>query len=107
MRQTVKTAFALLLALAGTGCWAQPRQEIVLEDGHGLKDAYRDYFSVGVAVNKRNVSIPQQMALVRQQFNSMTAENDMKPASVHPAEGVWNWGAADSPRAPAVQQHDC
>ena len=96
MRQTVKTAFALLLALAGTGCWAQPRQEIVLEDGHGLKDAYRDYFSVGVAVNKRNVSIPQQMALVRQQFNSMTAENDMKPASVHPAEGVWNWGAADS-----------
>ena len=96
MRQTVKTAFALLLALAGTGCWAQPRQEIVLEDGHGLKDAYRDYFSVGVAVNKRNVSIPQQMALVRQQFNSMTAENDMKPVSVHPAEGVWNWGAADS-----------
>ena len=96
MRQTVKTAFALLLALAGTGCWAQPRQEIVLEDGHGLKDAYRDYFSVGVAVNKRNVSIPQQMALVRQQFNSMTAENDMKPASVHPAEGVWNWGGADS-----------
>ena len=96
MRQTVKTAFALLLALAGTGCWAQPRQEIVLEDGHGLKDAYRDYFSVGVAVNKRNVSIPQQMALVRQQFNSMTAENDMKPVSVHPAEGVWNWGGADS-----------
>ena len=96
MRQTVKTAFALLLALAGTACWAQPRQEIVLEDGHGLKDAYRDYFSVGVAVNKRNVSIPQQMALVRQQFNSMTAENDMKPVSVHPAEGVWNWGGADS-----------
>ena len=26
----------------------------------------------------------------------MTAENDMKPVSVHPAEGVWNWGAADS-----------
>jgi GH35 family endo-1,4-beta-xylanase/enterochelin esterase-like enzyme len=36
------------------------------------------------------------MALVKSEFNSVTAENDMKPVSVHPAEGVWNWGAADS-----------
>ena len=62
----------------------------------GLKDAYNGYFKIGVAVNKFNISIPQQMDLVRQEFNSVTAENDMKPVSVHPAEGVWNWGAADS-----------
>ena len=62
----------------------------------GLKDAYKDYFSIGVAVNKRNVSTDSQMALVKSEFNSVTAENDMKPVSVHPAEGVWNWGAADS-----------
>ena len=62
----------------------------------GLKDAYKDYFRIGVAVNKRNIAITDQAALVKQEFNSITAENDMKPVSVHPAEGVWNWGAADS-----------
>ncbi|MBQ9356947.1 MAG: endo-1,4-beta-xylanase [Prevotella sp.] len=62
----------------------------------GLKDAYRDYFTIGVAVNIRNVTNPAQQELICQEFNSITAENDMKPISVHPAEGVWNWAQADS-----------
>lgn len=62
----------------------------------GLKDAYKDYFSMGVAVNKYNIANPQQSQLIKNEFNSITAENDMKPASLHPKEGVWNWGAADS-----------
>ena len=62
----------------------------------GLKDAYRDYFSIGVAVNQRNISQPEQVALVKKVFNSITAENDMKPVSVHPKEGVWDWAKADS-----------
>ena len=85
-KTTLRTALALLLAMSSTTVnWAQ-----------GLKDAYRDYFKIGVAVNKRNVSVAEQQTLVKQEFNSVTAENDMKPVSVHPAEGVWNWGAADS-----------
>ena len=86
MKTTAKTVLALLLTAAMS---TQVR-------GQGLKDAYRDYFKVGVAVNKFNVAVPEQGALVCQEFNSVTAENDMKPVSVHPAEGVWNWGAADS-----------
>lgn len=62
----------------------------------GLKDAYKDYFKVGVAVNKYNVRIAEQQALVLGEFNSVTAENDMKPGVLHPAEGVWHWAAADS-----------
>ena len=62
----------------------------------GLKDAYSDYFSIGVAVNRRNITVADQQNLIKSEFNSITAENDMKPVSVHPAEGVWNWGAADS-----------
>jgi len=61
----------------------------------GLKDAYKDYFTIGVAVNNANVSVPEQMALIVQEFNSITAENVMKPGEIHPAEGVWNWEAAD------------
>lgn len=62
----------------------------------GLKDAYKNYFSVGVALNMRNISNDTQSALVCREFNSVTAENCMKPVSVHPEEDKWTFGAADS-----------
>lgn len=61
-----------------------------------LKDAYEDYFTIGVAVNKRNITDPAQIELIKKEFNSITAENAMKPGEIHPAEGVWNFGFADS-----------
>ena len=79
-----KYLFSLLLLLGSAGAWAQ-----------GLKDAYKDYFTIGVAVNQRNVTNPDQMALIRQQFNSITAENDMKPQPTEPSEGQFNWAGAD------------
>ena len=60
-----------------------------------LKDAYNGYFTIGVAVNQRNISDPTQIELIKKQFNSITAENDMKPGEVHPSEGVWKWERAD------------
>ncbi len=85
MKTMKQTALMVVLTLSCTTAWAQ-----------GLKDAYQGYFKIGVAVNKTNVSEPAQMALVRQEYNSVTAENDMKPVMVHPAEGVWHWEGADS-----------
>lgn len=61
----------------------------------GLKDAYKDYFTIGVAVNPRNISDQDQMDLIRANYNSITAENVMKPGEIHPQEGVWNWTEAD------------
>lgn len=60
-----------------------------------LKDAYNGYFTIGVAVNQRNISDPTQIELIKKQFNSITAENDMKSGEVHPSEGVWKWERAD------------
>ena len=60
-----------------------------------LKDAYDGYFTIGVAVNQRNVSDSTQIELIKKEFNSITAENDMKPGELHPAEGVWNWERGD------------
>ena len=60
-----------------------------------LKDAYDGYFTVGVAVNQRNVSDSTQIELIKKEFNSITAENDMKPGELHPAEGVRNWERGD------------
>ena len=77
----------VLCALAFISAGAQGAQS--------LKDAYKDYFLIGVAVNQRNVSDEQQASLVKKEFNSITAENDMKPGEVHPQEGVWNWERAD------------
>ena len=66
---------------------------VVLTDG--LKDAYKDYFMIGVAVNNRNVTDPDQMALIKREFNSITAENAMKPQPTEPEKGVFNWEEAE------------
>ena len=60
-----------------------------------LNDAYKPYFSVGVAVNLRNISDPTQIALIKRNFNSMTAENVMKPQLVQPHQGEFYWDDAD------------
>ena len=97
MKKTIKTSFVLLLlALGSTTVCAQPQWGMRDDSNGSLKDAYKDYFYIGVAVNKRNVADADQSALVKKEFSSMTAENDMKPGMLHPKEGVWNWGAADS-----------
>lgn len=93
-----KTIFALLAgSLAfGLATAQNPFGPAQPSGPASLKDAYKDYFSIGVAVNKHNIKNPEEVALLKKDFSSITAENDMKPGPLHPAEGVWNWGAADS-----------
>ena len=96
MKRTVKSVLAVVLSMYCMASWAQWGAPADPNPGLSLKDAYKDYFTIGVAVNQRNIRNADQSALVLKQFSSITAENDMKPISVHPAEGVWNWGPADS-----------
>ena len=85
MKKIQKSILALSLLIAGSSNgWAQ-----------GLKDAYKDYFMIGVAVNQRNVTNAEQQALIKREFNSMTCENDMKPEPTEPNEGQFNWENAD------------
>ena len=92
MKKLILSALAAFATLTGAMAQFGPRQP---EPNIPFKDAYKDYFMVGVAVNQRNVTDEAQTALVLQEFNSITAENDMKPVSVHPAEGQWTWDNAD------------
>jgi len=71
----------------------------------GLKDYYKKYFSIGVAVNVRNTSGGDETELIKKEFNSITPENDMKMISVHPSENVWNWKNADAIVDFAVKNH--
>ena len=62
----------------------------------GLKDAYKNYFKIGVAVTPRNVTDSLQASIILKEFNSITAENCMKPGEIHPQPGVWNFAQADA-----------
>lgn len=87
---------ALMLSAGASTIIAQPRQMARPEEPTGYKDTYKDYFSVGVALNFRNIASAEQIEIVKKNFNSVTAENAMKPGEIHPKEDVWNWAGADS-----------
>ncbi|MCR5068683.1 MAG: endo-1,4-beta-xylanase [Prevotella sp.] len=92
----MKKTFLLLLFVVGcVTASAQWGRAADFAAGRGMKDAYKDYFTVGVAVNQRNVTDEVQMAIIKKQYNSVTAENDWKPGMIHPKEGVWNFERAD------------
>ena len=47
-----------------------------------LRKAYAPYFFMGAAINSWNTDDPDYAALIRRHFNSITAENEMKPVNV-------------------------
>ncbi len=51
-----------------------------------LKDAFKDYFSIGAALNPGHFMETDAVgaALVKRHFNAITPENDMKWESIHP-----------------------
>jgi endo-1,4-beta-xylanase len=77
-----------LVILLSQQSFAQPAA-----DG-GLKDFYKNYFAVGVAISPRDVTGPEA-ALILKHFNSITAENAMKVGPIHPEENRYNWDPAD------------
>jgi len=95
-------SYSLLLSLLLllTGCEKaiagdrETGSEIYSDSLKGLKDYYRDYFLIGVAVAPSSLS-GSQSALILKHFGSLTAENVMKPALIHPAENRYFWDNAD------------
>jgi endo-1,4-beta-xylanase len=94
----------MLLATAGS---AQPVAKTT------LKDAFKNDFYVGVAINRAVAGgadargrignraladVHRDTALVREQFNQITPENDLKWALIHPLEGQdgYDFGPADA-----------
>ena len=95
---------AAVLALAPTARSA---------DEPTLKDAYKDHFQVGVAINRTiatdtavradNVNrtpeqVKKDIAVAKEQFNQVVAENDMKWQLIHPREGAdgYDFAPADA-----------
>jgi endo-1,4-beta-xylanase len=70
----------------------------------GLKDYFKGYFPIGVAVNTAALHGADSALIVRE-FNSVTPENDMKMGPIHPSENVYNWKNADAIVDFAVAHH--
>lgn len=88
----IRTAFNLL-AVFVLAC--QPKQEAKDDTPKGLKDFYSDYFTIGVAVSPWALKTDEAQ-LIRQHFNSITAENAMKMGPIHPKENEYYWSQSDS-----------
>ncbi len=88
-------AWLCALLLCAVPSHAQWGPRVVPEPTDGLKDAYKDYFKIGVAVNNNNVTEADQIKVVLREFNSITAENAMKPEPTEPRKGEFHWEEAD------------
>jgi endo-1,4-beta-xylanase len=73
-----------------------------------LKDAFKDQFKVGTAVNRSMVTgttsrrsadlAAKDIALIKEQFNQISPENDLKWQMIHPRDGTngYDFAAADA-----------
>lgn len=62
-----------------------------------LKDALKDKFLIGVAMNEAQITEADSssVAIIKNHFNSITAENCMKSEELQPVEGEFNFKLAD------------
>ena len=62
-----------------------------------LKDVFKNDFLIGAALNRRQIFEEDERgaAIVREQLNTITPENILKWALVHPKPGVYDFAAAD------------
>ncbi len=62
-----------------------------------LKDEFKSHFLIGTAVNTATVTGQDAKAtkIVKEHFNSITAENDMKWIRIHPELNTYNFKQAD------------
>jgi endo-1,4-beta-xylanase len=60
-----------------------------------LRHAVNGRFLIGTAVMSRQLDDPTLAALVTEQFDCLTGENEFKPRSLHPQPGQFNFAVAE------------
>jgi len=86
------TALILLLLIVGL-CSFRSLQHGKPEKG--LKDYYKSYFPIGVAVSARSLQ-GEEGQFILKHFNSLTPENSMKMGPIHPEQNRYNWKESDA-----------
>jgi endo-1,4-beta-xylanase len=83
-----------IMMMNGYGQTGKKTAAINADTLKGLKDFYKGYFPIGVAVTPGSLE-GDQARLIKKHFNSLTAENAMKPGPIHPEENRYFWDDAD------------
>jgi endo-1,4-beta-xylanase len=98
MKKFIAAIFSVcLVLLLAEGCKSGKVQKQETNDqSKGLKDYYKDYFTIGVAVSPQALKRQDEGKLITEQFASMTPENAMKMGPIHPSEKFYFWRDADS-----------
>lgn len=93
----VVTMFIALAAGAQETGQPSVDEPLVAEhQGPTIKDAYRDYFSIGMAGDLPGRYSDEELRLVTENFNFVTPENCMKPGPIHPSEKTWRFERPDA-----------
>ncbi|WP_153798074.1 endo-1,4-beta-xylanase [Foetidibacter luteolus] len=96
----------ILFVFLCTSCSSQPQSATaMLQRGKKLKEAYKDYFPIGVALDIEELRDTSIQKLVTDQFSSITAKKVMQPMRIHAKEKEYNWAPADSMVNFAVQNN--
>lgn len=105
-------SFALSRLLIANACAAdalRPDSAGYIRVPVTIKDAFKEHFPIGTVVNRSMVTSDapfrrsteqnaKDIALLKEQFNQITAENDMKWQLIHPREGNdgYDFGPSDA-----------
>jgi endo-1,4-beta-xylanase len=87
------TILAVTLMIFQPGCNSNSSQAVQAEKG--LKDYYANNFLIGVALPPGLLNDSVSAELIKKNFNSITAENHMKWAMVHPSLDSYSFENAD------------
>ena len=91
----MKKALTLGYLITLFACNETTQAQKSIDSSKGLKDYYKNYFPIGVAVMPSNLKGDEADHILRQ-FNSLTPENSMKMGPIHPEGNRYNWADADS-----------
>jgi len=83
----------ILFLLVLNGC--DPKASEEETEVKGLKDYYAGNFLIGAALFPELFDDPASSELIKKHFSTITPENDMKWASLHPTPGEYKFDRAD------------
>lgn len=94
LRSSIITGLAFSLLLPAGISSAAAKEPIHSLEADQLRTRYQDSFSIGAAVEPYQLE-GTDAAVLKHHFNSIVAENVMKPINIQPEEGKFNFEQAD------------
>jgi len=87
-------ALTLLLPFGAVNVSAEEMKSVHATEVAPIDQRFEDSFNIGAAVEPSHLE-GESAEVLKHHYNSIVAENAMKPITIQPEEGVFNWEGAD------------